>query len=122
MTAVLLWTGVMACGGVGAVARLVIDGAITQRLQRGLPHGTLAINLSGAFVLGLLDGWVLPTDLALLVGTGLIGAYTTFSTWMYETHRLIEGRQHRDALANIVVSSALGVLGAALGLWIGGLL
>jgi CrcB protein len=119
---VLLWIGVMACGGVGAVARLVVDGAITQRLGGGLPYGTLAINLSGAFVLGVLDGWVLPPDLALLAGTGVIGAYTTFSTWMYETHRLVEGRQHRLALANVVVSSALGVLFAALGLWIGGLL
>ncbi len=119
---VLLWIGVMACGGVGAVARLIVDGAITQRFAGLLPYGTLVINLSGAFVLGVLDGWALPPDLALLVGTGVIGAYTTFSTWMYETHRLVEGRQHRRALANILVSSALGVLVAALGLWIGGML
>jgi len=117
---VLLWIGVMACGGVGAVGRLVVDGAVTRRLQGRLPYGTFVINLSGAFLLGVLDGWVLPPDLALLVCTGVIGAYTTFSTWMYETHRLVEERRHRHALANILVSSALGVLVAALGLWIGG--
>ena len=117
---VVLWIGVMACGGVGAVARLFIDAAVTRRLQGRLPYGTLVINLSGAFVLGVVDGWALPADFALLVGTGVIGAYTTFSTWMYETHRLVEERQHRNALANVLVSSALGVLVAALGLWIGG--
>ena len=119
---VLLWAGVMLCGGVGAVARLLVDGAVARRVRGRIPYGTLVVNLSGAFVLGVLDGYVLPPNAALLVGTGVIGAYTTFSTWMYETHRLVEERQHAGALANVVVSGALGVMVAAVGLWIGGML
>jgi len=117
---VFLWVGVMACGGLGAVARLLVDGAIARRLAGRIPYGTLVVNLSGAFVLGLLDGAVLPADLALLVCTGVIGAYTTFSTWMYETHRQVEARQYAGALTNVFLSSGLGLLVAGLGLWIGG--
>lgn len=116
----VLWLGVLACGGVGAVLRFVVDGAVSRRFSGRFPYGTLVVNLSGAFVLGLLDGIVLPRDEALLFGTGVIGAYTTFSTWMFETQRLGEERQVARAVANIWVSLVAGVGLAALGLWWGG--
>jgi len=120
MHTALLWLGVLAGGGVGAVLRFLVDGAVSRRLPGRLPYGTLVVNVSGAFVLGVLDGVVLPRDEALLFGTGVIGAYTTFSTWMFETQRLGEERQLARAIANIWVSLIAGVGLAALGLWWGG--
>jgi fluoride exporter len=117
---VLLWIGVLLCGGFGAVARILVDGTVSRRATSGLPYGTLIVNLSGAALLGLLDGLVLPTGAALLVGTGVIGAYTTFSTWMLETQRLVEEHRYAHAMANIVVSVVVGIGAATLGLWIGG--
>jgi CrcB protein len=115
----LVWTAVVLIGGCGAVVRFVVDAAVGIRLGREFPYGTLAINLTGALVLGLLTGLAVGDDAALLAGTAAVGSYTTFSTWVFETQRLGEERQHRAAIANIVVSIALGVAAAALGRWIG---
>ncbi|HEX7739131.1 MAG TPA: fluoride efflux transporter CrcB [Marmoricola sp.] len=120
MTA-LVWVGVGLCGGLGAVLRLLVDTSISRRRPGPFPYGTFVINVSGAFILGLLDGIVLPKDAALIVGTGVIGAYTTFSTWMFETQRLGEERRSTVALANVGISTAAGIAAAALGLWLGGL-
>lgn len=120
MSTLWTWLGVAVAGGAGAVLRLLVDGSVTQRFAAGLPYGTLVVNLSGAFVLGLLDGAVLPEHVALVVGTGLVGAYTTFSTWMFETQRLAEERQLVRAAANLGLSVVAGLAVAALGLWIGG--
>ena len=76
------WLGVAACGGAGACARFLVDALISARLGRELPYGTLIVNLSGAFVLGLLAGATVSSNVSLLVGTATVGAYTTFSTWM----------------------------------------
>lgn len=115
----LLWSGVLVCGGVGAVLRFLVDGAVTRRVISRFPVGTLVVNLSGAFALGFFDGLVLSNHAALVVGTGLIGSYTTFSTWMFESQRLGEEQQARRALANIIVSLAAGLGFATLGLQIG---
>jgi CrcB protein len=126
MTTAVVWILLMVCGGVGAVLRFVVDGSVSRRLARalpyGMPYGTLLVNLSGAVLLGLLDGLVVSKDAALLLGTGVIGAYTTFSTWMFETQRLAEERQLALAVLNVLVSVVAGIATAALGLWIGGLL
>jgi CrcB protein len=116
----LVWGGVLLAGGLGAVLRFLVDGETSRRISGSAPYGTLVVNLSGALLLGLLSGLALPTDVALLLGTGILGAYTTFSTWVFETHRLIEERQSAIALGNIVVSVLAGVAAAAVGLWIGG--
>ena len=92
---------------------------MTAAIGRGFPYGTLAVNLSGAVVLGLLTGLALGGDAALLAGTAAVGSYTTFSTWIFETQRLTEERQHVKALLNIVVSLVLGVGAAELGRLIG---
>lgn len=119
MTTVAIWAGVVLIGGIGAVLRFLVDRSVSARLNGSFPFGTLAVNLSGAFLLGLLGGLGLSHIVALLAGTAFVGAYTTFSTWMLETQRLGEERQVVSAAANIVVSVILGLSAAALGLWIG---
>jgi fluoride exporter len=116
---VLLWVAVALIGGAGSVARFLVDGAVSPAAGRDFPFGTMAVNISGAVILGLLTGLILSDHQALLAGTAAVGSYTTFSTWMLETQRLAEERQHRKVLANIVVSLVLGVAAAALGRLIG---
>jgi len=99
--------------------RFVIDRAVARRLSGPFPFGTLAVNVSGATLLGFLGGLALSHWLALLAGTAFVGSYTTFSTWMLETQRLTEERQLRPAIMNIVVSVAFGLLAAWLGQQIG---
>jgi fluoride exporter len=117
---VAVWAGVIVLGGVGAVLRFLVDRAVSSRIVASFPFGTLVVNLSGALVLGAIAGLALSPHLALLAGTALVGSYTTFSTWMLETQRLGEERQIWPAVANIVVSVALGLGAAAFGLWLGG--
>ncbi|ANI39023.1 fluoride efflux transporter CrcB [Mycolicibacterium vaccae] len=122
MTQVVLWCGVALLGGLGAVARFTVDKAVSRRVSSSFPFGTLVVNVSGALLLGFLAGLVLPPHVALLAGTAFVGSYTTFSTWMLETHRLAEERQLWSALGNIVVSAGLGVGAAWSGQALGGLL
>lgn len=115
----LVWIGVVLIGGVGAVTRLLVDGWVSTRTGRVFPYGTLIVNVSGAVLLGLVTGLALSPVGALLAGTAAVGAYTTFSTWMFETQRLGENRQVWPLLGNVVMSIVLGVAGAALGRLIG---
>ena len=115
----LVWAGVVLIGGCGSVLRFVVDGAVGARLGRDFPFGTLAVNVSGAMILGLITGLALAGNEALLAGTAAVGSYTTFSTWMLETQRLSEERQHRSAALNIIISLVLGIAAAALGRLIG---
>jgi fluoride exporter len=117
---VILWLGVAALGSVGALARFLLDGWISARSARRLPAGTLLVNLSGALLLGLVTGLTLSGNALLLVGGATIGSYTTFSTWMFETHRLGEDGQVAVAATNVLASIVLGVAAAALGRAIGG--
>jgi CrcB protein len=116
---VLVWTSVVVIGGLGSVLRFVVDGAVGSRLGRDFPFGTLVVNISGAVILGLLAGLALGADAALLAGTGAVGSYTTFSTWMLETQRLAEEREVRAAAVNVIASLALGIAAAAAGKAIG---
>lgn len=110
-----LWIGVALLGGCGALARFGLTLLVADRLHPHLPVGTLAVNLSGAFLLGLLAGASVQGDARLLFGAGLIGAYTTFSTWMVETQRIEEAGRRRIAVTNLLLSAALGLAAAALG-------
>ena len=117
-----LLVGIGLLGGAGAVARFLLDGAVAARAGRSFPWGTLAVNLSGAFALGVLTGAALGGDALRLAGTGLLAAYTTFSTWMLESHRLAEDGRGHEAWMNLGLSVVLGLacawagreLGAAL--------
>lgn len=114
-----LWCAVAAVGGCGAIARFLLDATIGGRFGRDFPLGTFAINLTGAFVLGLLSGANLAPDTLLVAGTATIGSYTTFSTWMLESQRLAEDGDARSAGLNLLVSIVIGVAAAALGRTIG---
>ena len=109
-----VWAAVALLGGTGAVARFVLDAAIGARGGREYPYGTLAVNASGALLLGLLTGLAVSGNALLLAGTATLGSYTTFSTWMLETHRMREDARFRPALANVIVSLAFGIGAAAL--------
>ena len=112
---IVIWTAVVLIGGAGSVLRFYLDGTVASAAGRDFPLGTLAVNLSGALVLGLLTGLALGHDQALLAGTAAVGSYTTFSTWMLETQRLAEERQFRKVAFNVAASLILGVAAAALG-------
>ncbi len=118
----LVALGVALAGGAGACARLLIDAAVSVRTRGVLPLGTLAVNLSGALLLGLLVGLAPGGDVRDVAGTGLLGGYTTFSTWMFESHRLAEDGRGAAALGNLAGSLALGLAGAAAGRALGGAL
>jgi len=104
-------------GALGAVARYLVDFLVTARTKGPFPWGILSVNLTGSFALGLLVG-SLPEPYTVLLGTGFLGAYTTFSTWMVDTVRLLEGGAWRAAGFNALGSLALGFLAAAAGLWL----
>jgi CrcB protein len=114
-----VWLGVVAVGGSGAVGRFVVDALITGRVGRRFPFGTMFINLGGAFALGLLTGLGVTGNLLLIAGTATLGSYTTFSTWMFETHRLAEDGEMTLAWANVILSVVLGFGVALLGKFVG---
>lgn len=118
----LAWVAVGLLGGVGALARFGVDSAVTERAGSQLPWGTFAVNLSGAFALGVLSGAGVTGDALELAGVAVLGSYTTFSTWMYETHRLAEDGRLASAALNTGVSLVAGLALAAVGRLLGGAL
>jgi CrcB protein len=113
------WAGVAVLGGAGAILRFLLDGLVSARAGRDLPFGTLAVNLSGAFLLGLVSGIALTGDALVLVAGATLGSFTTFSTWMFESQRLTEEGEGRYAIVNVLVSVAVGLGAIALGRLIG---
>ena len=111
------WLLIAVAGAFGASLRYIVESAVSTRFD-AFPAGTLVVNLTGSFVLGLLTGLALyhgvggaPRE---VLGTGFVGAYTTFSAFSLETAALIEDGETRLALANVGVSLAGGgLLGAA---------
>lgn len=118
MTAVE-WVAVAVIGGSASTVRFLVDRSIGNRVRTSLPVGTLTVNITGSLALGMLSGLTAGFTVSLLAGTAAVGSYTTFSTWMLETQRLSEERQHRVAGANLVISVVLGLSAAALGRLIG---
>ncbi|POH63345.1 fluoride efflux transporter CrcB [Cryobacterium zongtaii] len=119
----LLFVAVALAGGFGATLRLVLDGVVKSRVRTTLPVGTLLINVVGSLLLGLITGltlalWV-PEAWHLVLGGGLLGGFTTFSTASYETVRLAQDRRSLPALVNGLGMLALAVGCAYLGLWLG---
>lgn len=113
-------------GGLGAACRLLLDGIVRARTRGSMPWGTITINLTGSLLLGAVVGAgasaALPPEAVLVVGTGFIGGYTTFSTASFEVVRLLQERKPLlgvlHAGGSLVAATAL----AAVGLWLGSLL
>lgn len=116
------WIGVAILGSLGSLARFLLDEVVSSRNPSSFPFGTLAVNASGAFVLGLLTGLALSGEALTLAGSATIGSYTTFSTWMLETHRLGEDGQILAGALNLLVSALVGFAAALLGRSLGGVL
>lgn len=114
------WIGIGAAGAVGAAARYVLDGFIQDRAAGSFPWGTFVINMTGSLLLGLLTGAALyhafPATPKIILGTGFCGAYTTFSTWTFESVRLVEEGSTTEALLNAGLSLLIGLCAAGAGL------
>ncbi|MEU6920492.1 MULTISPECIES: fluoride efflux transporter CrcB [unclassified Streptomyces] len=113
------WLLVIVGAAVGAPLRYLTDRAVQSRHDSVFPWGTFTVNVSGSLVLGLLTGAVAAgaasSHLQLLIGTGLCGALTTYSTFSYETLRLAEDGAGSYAVANVVGSVAAGLVAAFAG-------
>jgi CrcB protein len=111
-------------GAAGATTRYLVDTWISERAGGAFPWGTLVVNISGSLVLGILfalatERGVLPATIRAPVLIGFIGAYTTFSTLMLESWRLIESGALGLGLANLVGSTVIGLVAVVAGLTIG---
>jgi CrcB protein len=112
--------GVALAGALGAPARYLVERAITRAHRYAFPWGTFVVNVGGSFALGLLAGAVLAQgfskDAQTVLGTGFLGAYTTFSTFVYEIVRRAEEGHPKVALTYALGSLLAGVAAAAAGL------
>lgn len=114
--------GIGLLGGLGAVGRFLVDARIGGRASTRFPLGTFVVNMTGAFALGILAGATTDETTLRLLATGLLGAYTTFSTWAFESERLGEDGALPLAASNFAVSLLVGVALAWAGTQLGGLL
>jgi CrcB protein len=114
------WLGFLVAAGIGAPARFLLDGWIEDHADNDFPWGTLVVNVTGCLALGILTGLARSHGLGatprMIIGTGGVGAYTTFSTFTFETVRLVEEGELSFALGNIAASIVLGLAAAAVGM------
>ncbi|NSW90632.1 MAG: fluoride efflux transporter CrcB [Firmicutes bacterium] len=109
-------------GAFGSIARFSLERIITQKTNSSLPIGTFIINITGALLLGLVSGLGINGNLYLLTAEGFLGAYTTFSTFMFEGFNLFQENEKLNAFIYILGSLTLGIIGFAAGLETGNLL
>jgi CrcB protein len=113
------WVAVGVVGGVAAVARFLIDATVSARSEHPFPLGILAINLAGTLALGLVAGAALDGEALVIVAGGGIGSFTTFSTWILDSHRLADAGHTHLVWLNIGLSLLAGFAAVALGSWLG---
>ena len=123
MTYLLIGIG----GFLGANARYVVAGCVTERYGASFPYGTLVINVSGSFLLGLFlalitDRFIVHPYWRLFFAIGFLGGYTTFSTFSFESFALLLERSFLLAVANMAGSVLLGQLAVLVGMWVARLL
>ncbi|MBS1878880.1 MAG: fluoride efflux transporter CrcB [Actinobacteria bacterium] len=116
------WVAVGLLGGIAAAARFVLDHEISVRSRGDFPLGIFAVNVLGALAIGVVAGSSLSGEAATIVTGGVIGSFTTFSTWILDSHRLASGGRAELAWLNIGLSVAAGFAAVALGHWLGGAL
>lgn len=116
----LAWVAFTGAAAIGAPLRYLVDLAVTERSPGVFPRGTFVINVTGSLLLGFLTGLGLyhafPDTPRIVLGTGFCGAYTTFSTFTFETVRLLEEGDVREAMINSTGSLVVCAVGAAVGL------
>ena len=113
------WIAVGLLGGTAAAARFLIDAAFASRSDHPFPLGILAVNLAGTLVLGLVAGFALEGEALVIVAGGAIGSFTTFSTWMLDSHRLGDAGHTRLVWLNLGLSLIAGFAAIVLGHWLG---
>ena len=113
------WIAVGLLGGTAAAARFLIDSAFASRSDHPFPLGVLAINLAGTLVLGLVAGAALSGEALVIVAGGAIGSFTTFSTWMLDSHRLADAGHAHLVWLNLGFSLIAGFAAIVIGHWIG---
>ncbi|KAA9106431.1 fluoride efflux transporter FluC [Microbacterium rhizomatis] len=106
---------VAVAGGVGAGLRYLVDAGVTAIARGRFPWGILVVNISGSFALGVVTGAVPASDLTWILGTGLLGGYTTFSTVAVETWLLGEKRDVRGLWGNVVGTAIACFVAAGIG-------
>lgn len=116
--------GIAAAGAIGALARYGLDGAVSRRTSGAFPWGTFVVNITGSFVLGVLftvltERWLVAPWVRSTLMIGLVGAYTTFSTFSLESYRLLEDRAYGIAAANLFGSLAAGLVAVYAGVVVG---
>jgi CrcB protein len=119
MSATVAWIGVAVAGALGAYGRYRLSEAIAARRPGAFPWGTFVVNLTGAFALGVLVGLGVSGDALLVAGTGFLGAYTTFSTWMLEAVRVGEDGAVATMARYLAGSMLAGLAAAAVGWLLG---
>ncbi len=114
------WLGFVAAAALGAPLRYVVDGLVSDRASGEFPWGTLVVNMTGSALLGLLTGLAIyhafPQAPRVILGTGFCGAYTTFSTFTFETMRLVDDGDLGAAVRNVIGTAVICAAGAGLGL------
>lgn len=116
------WIAVGLLGGVAAAARFLVDAEVAARARGDFPLGILVVNLSASLALGLVAGLALDGVALTIVAGGGIGSYSTFSTWILDSHRLDSAGEARLAWLNIGVSLLAGLAAVSFGHWLGGAL
>jgi len=109
---------VAAGGALGAVARFAVATGFARRFGSGWPWGTLFINVTGSFIIAVLAARLTSANLRYLLPIGFLGAYTTFSTYEFETLRLFQLGQAPGALVYVAASNLLGFGAVLLGGWV----
>ncbi len=116
----MLVVGIALAGALGAPTRYLVDRFVQRRTERDFPLGTFVVNVSGSVILGFIVGLGLyhafPDTPSTVLGSGFCGAYTTFSTFTYETLALAEARAYSAAVSNVLLSAIVPALAAGAGL------
>ena len=118
------WIALAAGSLLGGFSRYLLAGVVYQATGTDFPYGTLVINLTGCFLIGLFNSlaevkFLLPPNARILLMTGFCGAYTTFSTFILETSNLVKDGEAGRALANVLLSVGIGFAMLLLGEFVG---